>query len=197
MFILIVGFNLLYVKPNELDKEKAYIKYNIEYTKNAYGINAEEVSLQSSGTITDEDIASNQDVINNINLLNNTATLAALTERQTSLGYYSFDTTKASIYNIDGNDSLVYVSPREIVSNDTRTYNNKTYEYTHGFGAIITSATKTDEVGNIKYIQSDFINEENKVTITEPRIYFGLKTNEEIITSAKDKTASPLLAPWT
>lgn len=188
MFILIIGFNLLYVKPNELDKQKAYIKYNIEYTKNAYGINAEEITLQSSGTITDEDIASNQDVINNINLLNNTATLAALTERQTSLGYYSFDTTKASIYNVDGTNSLVYVSPREIVSNDTRTYNNKTYEYTHGFGAIITSATKTDEVGNITYIQSEFSDINNKIKITEPRIYFGLKTNEAIITSAKDKT---------
>ena len=44
-----------------------------------------------------------------------------------------------------------------------------------------------DENGNLEYIQSDFKGEDNKVKITQPRIYFGLQTNEPIVTNAKNK----------
>ncbi len=49
-------------------------------------------------------------------------------------------------------NQLVYVAPREI-TNSGRTYNNKTYEYTHGIGEIFTSATESSQNGNIQYIQ--------------------------------------------
>ena len=49
---------------------------------------------------------------------------------------------------------MVYSSPREIVNN-ARTYNSKTYEYTHGYGLIFTSATEALKNGEIKYIQND------------------------------------------
>ncbi|MDO5556183.1 MAG: UPF0182 family protein [Clostridia bacterium] len=71
-------------------------------------------------------------------------------------------------------------------STDTRTYNNKTYEYTHGYGAVITSASRVDDNGNLEYIQNNFSNN-NKIKIEEPRIYFGLETNEPIVTNAKNK----------
>ena len=35
-------------------------------------------------------------------------------------------------------------------------YNNKTYEYTHGYGIVVTSATGATQEGNIKYIQNIF-----------------------------------------
>ena len=54
------------------------------------------------------------------------------------------------VYNINGENTLAYISPREIISNETRTYNNKTYEYTHGYGTIITSASTTNENRDIK-----------------------------------------------
>ncbi len=76
--------------------------------------------------------------------------LSHLEEYQTNLGYYTYNSTGIGLYNIDGKSSLVYVSPREIKSNETRTYSNKTYEYTHGYGAIITSASTTNENRDIK-----------------------------------------------
>ena len=60
------------------------------------------------------------------------------------------------LYDINGKKVLSYVSPREILSNDTRTYNNKTYKYTHGYGAIITAASNTSETGTLKYVNSSF-----------------------------------------
>ncbi|MBQ3145694.1 MAG: UPF0182 family protein [Clostridia bacterium] len=187
LFIVMLGFDLIYVNNNELDKEKKYIEYNISYTKNAYDINIDEIQIQNSGTIKAEDISDNQEVINNINLVNNDIVLETLSEYQTNSGYYSYKTTKPGLYEIEDKEQLVNISPREIVSNDTRTYNNKTFEYTHGYGTIITSATKVDENGNLEYIQSEFSNEDNKIEIKEPRIYFGLETNDPIITNAKNK----------
>ena len=187
LFVVMIGFDLIYVNNNELDKEKKYIKYNIEFTKDAYNINVDEIEIQNSGTITSENIENNQEVVGNINLLSQETVLQNLAQYQTNSGYYSYTTTKPGIYNIDGENQLVYVTPREIVSNDTRTYNNKTYEYTHGYGVIINSASTVDENGNIEYIQSDFSNNSNKIIVNEPRIYFGLETNEPIVTNAKNK----------
>ena len=187
LFVVMIGFDLIYVNNNELDKEKKYIKYNIEFTKDAYNINVDEIEIQNSGTITSENIENNQEVVGNINLLSQETVLQNLAQYQTNSGYYSYTTTKPGIYNIDGENQLVYVTPREIVSNDTRTYNNKTYEYTHGYGVIINSASTVDENGNIEYIQSDFSNNSNKIIVNEPRIYFGLETNEPIVTNAENK----------
>ena len=78
---------------------------------------------------------------------------------------------------------MVYISPREIV-NSIGTYNSKTYENTHGYGVIVTSATTTKENGNIDNIQKDFENKSDEViAISEPRIYYGLETNDTVVTN--------------
>ncbi len=187
LFVIIIGVDLIYVNKNELDKEKGYIQNNIAFTKKAYDIEIDEIEIQNSETITSEDVSKNQEAINNINLLKEENILEILKQYQSNSGYYSYNVAVPELYNIDGKQELIYVSPREIVSNDTRTYNNKTYEYTHGYGVVITSASDVDKNGNLSYIQSDFENENNKVKINEPRIYFGLETNDPIITNAKNK----------
>ncbi len=187
LFLLMVGVDLIYVNSDELDKEKDYIGYSIEYTKNAYNINTEEIEIENSGTITAEDIEQNKNVINNVNILNETTVLTHLEEYQTSLGYYTFKNTKIGLYDIKGEKTLVYISPREILSNETRTYNSKTYEYTHGYGAIITSASNTEGAGHLNYIKSGFVETDEGIIITQPRIYFGMQTNTSIVIN-KDKT---------
>jgi len=184
LFVTVLLADLIYIKPNQIDKEKIYIEQNIKYTKDAYNINIEEIEIENSGTITDEDIKNNSEVISNINIYNKQRIISHLEEYQTSLGYYTYNTTQVGLYNINGKKQLAYVSPREIISNETRTYNNKTYEYTHGYGVIMNSASTTSETGGLKYIKSSF-EEEEGIRLSEPRIYFGLQTNE-IIAINKD-----------
>ena len=188
LFIVMFGFQLIFVKTNELDKEKEYIANNIKYTKDAYNINIDEKELQNSGTITDAEVEENSETIENIPIISKDITLKTLEIAQTNTGYYSYRDSTIGKYNIDGKEKLVYVSPREIVSGGNRTYNNKTYEYTHGFGAIISSATKTDMQGNIEYIQKDFEGKNNKINVSQPRIYFGRETNNTIVTNSKNKS---------
>ena len=186
MFIVMVGFDLIFASSNRLDKEKNNIAKNIESTTNAYNIDIEEISLESSGTITEEEVNNNRDVIDNIPIITENIVLNTLEQNQTGTGYYSYKTANIAKYNINGKDQLVYVSPREIL-NSGRTYTNKTYEYTHGMGQILTSATTTTENGNVEYIQKEVSGEDDKLNTKEQRIYFGLNTDEIIATNAKNK----------
>jgi len=189
LFMIILVFNLMFVNSNKLDKEKQYISYNIDYTKAAYNLDIEETEIENSDGISKVDIEENRDIINNIRLVDDSTTLKTLNSLQTNSGYYTYRTTKLQKYKINGQDTLVYVSPREIdASTDTTTYDNKTYEYTHGFSTIVTYANKVDSAGNVEYVQKGFNLSNNDIYIEEPRIYFGLETDSAIITNSNNKS---------
>ena len=186
LFLVMLVFDLAYVHSNELDKEKKYISENIKNTKIAYNINIEETSLENSGTITKEEAEQNENVINNIPIISQDAVLEDLQSNQTSTGYFAYTKANLAKYKIDGIDQLVYLAPREIKSSG-RTYNNKTYEYTHGRGEVIASATQSTAAGNVQYIQKDVSGKDEKINIEQPNIYFGVQTKETIATNAKNK----------
>ena len=181
-----LGFNLIYVNSNELDKERTYIAENIKNTKKAYGIDIEEDVIKDEGTITQSAITANSETISNIPIVNAENVIKDLEGSQTTKGYYKFTRAQIGNYTIDDKQQLVYVTPREIASAKA-TYNNKTYEYTHGFGAIITSATSTTSSGNINHIQKSFEQTDEDVNVSEPRIYFGLETNSTVVTNSNNK----------
>lgn len=186
LLIVMIGFNLIFVNTNELDKEKKYIESNISNTKKAYGVDIDEVTVEDGGTITQRTITDNSETIKNIALVGPEIVLKDLEGSQTSKGYYNYRNTQIGLYNVSGKESLVYVTPREIASSKG-TYNNKTYEYTHGFGTIITSASSVNESGNVNHLQKSFEQTDEVVNIDEPRIYFGLETNDTVVTNSKSK----------
>ena len=186
LFIVMMSFDLLYVNSNELDKEKEYIAENIKNTKDAYDINIEESNIEDSGTITNSEVEENSNIINNIPIVSKDSVLKTLEDSQTVTGHFLYPNVNMAKYKINGKDQLVYLAPREIASTG-RTYNNKTYEYTHGNGEIITSATQINQTGNVQYIQKDIAGTDEQINITEPRIYFGTETKETIATNTKNK----------
>ena len=52
LFVVLIGYNILFVKPSELDKQKEYINTNIKFTKTAYDVNIDEKQIVNTGTIT-------------------------------------------------------------------------------------------------------------------------------------------------
>lgn len=186
LFVVMIGFNLIFVNSNELDKERQYIETNIRNTKIAYGIDIDEVLIEDGGTLSRNDITENADTISNIPLVSESTVLQDLEGSQTSKGYYNYPSTQVGVYEIENKQQLVYVTPREI-SASNGTYNNKTYEYTHGFGTIITSATNTTESGNVSHLQKSFEQTDEVINIKEPRIYFGLETNSTVVTNSNSK----------
>lgn len=179
MFVCMVYYDQFIVKKEVLDNQKQYIGYNIENTKEAYGIGIEQQSIEAYDTITYEQISKNADVIENIPILPKDVMLTTVAEHQEDGVYYSYHNTFLSLQN----SQLMYLTPREILSNYNMSYNNRTFKYTHGYSVVANSACDTDENGYAKYIVSDFTEQEN-VNIQEPRIYFGLETNSTIVTNS-------------
>ncbi|MBQ2836475.1 MAG: UPF0182 family protein [Clostridia bacterium] len=187
LFLIMVGYDLIFVNPNEFDAERTYIKENIKSTQEAFNIKVEEMNIEYSGTIDEKEIDKNSDVIDNITLVNEDLVLESLEDTQTEAGYYNYRNAALTKYEINGKEQLVYVSPREIADSGI-SYDNKTYEYTHGIGQIVASATSVTEEGNVKYIQKDITGEDNIYEIKEPRIYYGLETTSTAVTNTKNKT---------
>ena len=186
LILILVGYNKIFVDSNEYEKEKKYISYNIENTREAYGINLEEISLEDTDTINTEEVSKYAEVANNISTTNKDLVLKLLNTTLTNKGYYKYNSTKPGEYTINNKKTLVYVTPREVVSNEN-SYTNATYEYTHGYGVIVTSASETNSNGDLVNLQKGFSNENNVININNPRIYFGLETNKTIVTNSKNK----------
>ena len=187
LLLVMLVFQIGFITPNELDKEKQSIEQNIKNTKSAYGIEANEISITNGGaTITENDISKMQDTIDNIAIIDKSTVLKDLNAVQTEKGYYTYTTTQIANYRVNGKNKLVYVSPREINSNGT--YNNKTYEYTHGYGVVVTSAVSTNTSGNLLKLQKNYTSSKSDIiAITQPRIYFGLQTNNNIVTNSNNR----------
>jgi len=179
MFICMVYHDQFIVKNEVLDNQKKYIGYNIQNTKEAYGINIEQQLIDGYETIKYEEISKNSEVINNIPIVSKDIVLTTIGEHQDDGVYYSYDRTFLGLFN----SKLSYITPREVLSNSNMSYNNRTFKYTHGYSVVINSASTIDENGYTKYILSDFTKQET-ANIKQPRIYFGLETNSTIVTNS-------------
>ena len=186
--IVLALYQLIFIGSNDLDKNEWYIRENIERTKQAYSITTDSVNeknINYSGTITEDEIRKNSDLLENIAIVTKDKVIQELSSTQTVKDYYTFRDTQIASYNIEGKERLVYLTPREI-SNKNATYSNKTYQYTHGYGAVVTMAGTTDEYGNLINIQKDFEqSQEDAINIKEPRIYFGLENDSAIVINSK------------
>lgn len=179
-FVLAI-YQWIFVGSNSLAKNEQHVNSNINYTKQAYGIPSDETTIDYSGTITNKQIESNSELLTNIDIVNSKNVLKDLENSKTSNGYYTYRQTQIEKYNIKGKDTLVYITPREIENSNT-SYANKTYQYTHGYGVIVTSAGNTDSIGDLNHIQNQFGDLSNAtISIMEPRIYYGLQNSEACV----------------
>jgi uncharacterized membrane protein (UPF0182 family) len=182
----LIGYNAIFVNSNELDKQKKYINYNIESTRAGYNIDIDQNMVINGGALEDEDIANNAALLSNVSIVNKDLVLQNLNSTLTHKGFYTYNSSKIGQYQLNGENKLVYLSPREII-NKGNSYVNSTYEYTHGYGAIATDASSTNINGNLENYQKNFKENENEMKITQPRIYFGLQINETIVTNSSSK----------
>lgn len=187
MFGVLIYFQEIYVKSSELDKEKEFLKYNIEATKDAYGIDITAKNITNYDIITNELVEENQDVIQNIPIFNQEVIGKTIDDMQEDAIYYEYGYSNLGVYyGKNGEKTLVALTPREVLDDSARSYNNKTFQFTHGYGVVVSDPSSPDKNGYITTIQSEF-NERNTdiIHISEPRIYYGLETDNEIIVNSK------------
>ena len=180
-----VCFDIFYINKNELERESANIAQNIKYTEHAYGIDVDIVPINGSDAITENEIRDNIETINNTTIVTENVLKDALKSSDlTYKGIYRYTGTNPQVYNLDGSSSVMYISARE-TENPTGTYNNKNYDFTHGYGILGTYASKVSEAGTTLNIGASF--EDKSTELTGSRVYFGLNTNNIIVTNTNNK----------
>ncbi|MBQ4087701.1 MAG: UPF0182 family protein [Clostridia bacterium] len=182
------------VAPDERNHQTPYIKYNMEATKQAFGLdNIREVQFDFGKPLTDEIITENKEELLNTRIIDFNASLTAYNQLQYFRKYYTFNDIDVVPYEIDGNKTGVFLSARELnkdnLEDSARSYTNEKFRYTHGFGLVASPFNRVTEDGQPHFSVRDIPpkSENGMPEVTQPRIYYGESTNDYVIVGSNNK----------
>ena len=199
-FVFIIGLAIIppilqsfYVSPNEFTFEREYIENNINYTRMAYNLEAEEEFMDFDRGITKGMVEDNPETINNIRLLDWRPLRETYRQTQQIRLYYDLSNIDIDRYNIDGNYTQVMLSAREMDQSMLReraqTWMNRHMIYTHGYGAVMSPVSRVTEEGLPDYLIKDipprYTVEDENLKIDRPEIYYGEKDNEFVLVNTR------------
>lgn len=181
----------VFVKPNEFEYEKSYLKNNMIETRAAYGLDKiKQYDFKTIEDLTPEIIKNNRNTIDNIRVVDYVPTLNSNKQLQSNTNFYTFSTGDILNYTVNGKEIPVLISAREINTSNLQNQNfvNRTFKYTHGYGVVVNPINKVTAQGQVEFLLSglkmDTVDKQS-LNITEPRIYYGELTNNFVIVNPK------------
>jgi uncharacterized membrane protein (UPF0182 family) len=173
------------VQPNELARERPYIEYNIQFTREAFALGrVEEQSFAAEKMPSPQDIAQNEVTISNIRLWDHRPLKDTYNQIQSIRLYYDFHDVDVDRYNIDGEYRQVMLSARELsvekLAGEAQTWVNRQLQFTHGYGVALSPVNEITTEGLPVLLVKD-IPPVGNFNIEQPQIYFGEKTNHYVI----------------
>ncbi len=176
------------VEPNELNKEESYIAHNLQFTRAAYQLDAiQQQEYPVENQLDRNDLAENQSTIRNIRLWDYRPLLSTYRQLQEIRLYYRFLDVDVDRYTLNGNYQQVMLSSRELnydqLPSQAQTWVNQRLEYTHGFGVAMSPVNRVTSDGLPDFLIKDIPPVSTvDLEITQPRIYYGEKTDQYIFT---------------
>jgi len=175
------------VTPNELELERPYIMNNIAMTNTAYDLDEVEVRQYPLTYNLTDDILEHPSIIN-ARLWDYRPLKTIYQQKQAIRTYYGFNDVDVDRYYINGTRHQVWLSAREIFYDQLRgkadTWLNKHVLYTHGIGVVMSPVNLVVDQGlPDMYIENiPPVSYFPSLTIEQPRIYYGEKTDTYIFT---------------
>ncbi|HEX8882845.1 MAG TPA: UPF0182 family protein [Candidatus Acidoferrum sp.] len=182
------------VKPNELARERPYIAYNIDFTRQAYGLNRLlRREFPAETTVEAADAANNQATLQNIRLWDWRALQDTLRQIQEIRTYYDFPDIDIDRYEIDGTMRQVMLAARELnfdkLPESSRNWINEKLIYTHGYGITMNPVKGFTPEGLPTLILSNMPIQSTvpSIVVTRPEIYFGELTNTDVYVKTRQQ----------
>ena len=186
--------NSFVVKPNELVREQPYISNNIQFTRQAFGIDRiaqhefpAEISVESA------DAPNNQATLQNIRLWDWRALQDTLRQIQEIRTYYDFPDIDIDRYQINGEERQVMLAARELnvekLPESSRNWINEKLIYTHGYGVTMNPVNGFTPEGLPTLMLSNMPIQSTvpSIQVTRPEIYFGELTNTDVYVKTRQK----------
>ena len=179
----------LVVTPDEQQKEAPYIARNIAATRMAFDLDeVEERQVSGDATLTLQDIADNEETINNVRLWDHQPLLDTFSQIQEIRTYYQFASVDNDRYVVDGEYRQTMVSSRELSSDSlpNRSWVNEHLQYTHGFGVALGPVNQVTQEGlPVLFIQDLPPRSDTDLSVEEPSIYYGELSNEYVLVNTR------------
>ena len=179
------------VSPNEIEKERPYIDFNIRYTRLAYGLdNIEEREFPAEETLTLQDLRKNEATLKNVRLWDTRPLLATYSQLQEIRTYYKFTDIDVDRYRINGEYRQVTLSPRELSSKDlpSRIWINERLTYTHGYGAVVGPVNRVTREGLPEFWVKDIPPAASTdLRISRPELYFSELASDYVFVKTRAK----------
>jgi uncharacterized membrane protein (UPF0182 family) len=182
------------VKPNQLVREQPFIGHNIEFTRQAYGLDRmAQFKFPAEIEVGAADPDHNQATLQNIRLWDWHALQDTLRQIQEIRTYYDFPDVDIDRYPINGQVREVMLAARELsldkLPESSRNWINEKLIYTHGYGLTMNPVNGfTSEGLPTLYLSNMPIQSAVPgLEVKRPEIYFGQLTNQDVYVKTQQK----------
>jgi hypothetical protein len=180
-------FQRVFVKPNELQREKPYLQHNIALTRLAYNLQDMQVKpFPAEQTLTWQTLQANKATIDNVRLWDWQPIMDTYGQLQEIRTYYKFHDVDVDRYRLDGTYQQVMLSARELKQSllpaNAQTWVNRHLLFTHGNGVVMSPVTQKNTEGlPIFYLQDIPPLSTGGPPLQESRVYYGEETEGYVI----------------
>ncbi|MGA8162879.1 MAG: UPF0182 family protein, partial [Acidobacteriaceae bacterium] len=196
IIVQLVGWyvNSFIVKPNQLDRERPYIAWNIAWTRQAWDL--DRITREAFPAETTPDAADpehNQVTLRNIRLWDWRALQSTLRQIQEIRTYYDFPDIDIDRYTLNGDLREVMLAVRELsldkLPDSSRNWINEKLIYTHGYGITMNPVNGFTPEGLPTLYLSNMPVESTVpgLSVTQPEIYYGELTNSDVYVKTHQK----------
>jgi hypothetical protein len=182
------------VKPNQLVRERPFIRHNIEMTRRAYALDRVEPHAFPAETgVAALDAADNQATLSNIRLWDWRALQDTLRQIQEIRTYYDFPDLDIDRYLVGGAVRQMMLAVRELnidkLPASSRNWINEKLIYTHGYGVTMNPVDGFTPEGLPELVLSNMPIQSTvpDIQVTRPEIYFGELTNTDVYVRTRQK----------
>ena len=182
------------VKPNELVRETPFIAHNIEFTRQAFGLDRfHQQEFPAETSIAAADAANNQPTLQNIRLWDWHALQDTLRQVQEIRTYYDFPDIDIDRYTLNGQERQVMLAARELnvdkLPESSRNWINEKLIYTHGYGLTMNTVNGFTSEGLPTFLLSNMPVQSSApgLSVTRPEVYFGQLTNTDVYVKTRQQ----------
>lgn len=196
LLVLVVGgwaypglAHRLEVQPNELERERPYIENNIEFTREAYGLNRiVEREHPGGDAVSQDELEDNPLTVRNFRLWDPEPLLITYNQVQSIRLYYDILDADVDRYYVDGEYRQVMVGARELspekLPSSAQTWVNRRLQFTHGYGVVMSPVNEVSPEGLPAFFLKD-VPPTGIMEVNRPEIYYGEKTFDYVIVNAR------------
>ena len=166
------------VTPDRIHKEAPFAQRAINMTRFAYDL--DRITVKDwviHDTPTKAELTQSKPTLENMRLWDPVVLQQALEAVQSVKPYYAFNDVDIDRYMINGKQTMVMLSPRDLrlagLDPSAQNWANQTLRYTHGYGLTISRIDQASSDGQPLFLASNMPQESSpELEIKEPRIYF-------------------------